>query len=80
MRSLIRAGARGNNQGGRALAYNPELHQRTKHIERRHFFIRDMVEAMEITVPYVASADNLADIFTKPLKNPNRSSPCVMPS
>jgi len=38
-----------------------------KHVERRHFFVRDMVESFEITVPYVNTADNLADFFTKPL-------------
>ena len=49
------------------LAYNPEHHQRTKHIERRHFFIREVVESGQIVVPFVASADNLADFFTKSL-------------
>ena len=56
-----------DNTGARNLAYNPELHQRTKHIDRRHFFVREMVEALHITVPYVNTADNLADFFTKPL-------------
>eukprot|EP00965_Chrysotila_dentata_P043273 1438319-Pleurochrysis_carterae.AAC.1 len=49
------------------LAYNPEHHSRSKHIHRRHFFIREKVEAIELTVPFVRSADNLADFFTKPL-------------
>ena len=52
------------------LSYNPEHHQRTKHIERRHFYIRECVENMQITVPYVNTLDNLADFFTKPLKPP----------
>ena len=56
-----------DNQAARDLSYNPELHQRTKHIDRRHFFVRDMVEAMKITVPYVNTHDNLADFFTKAL-------------
>ena len=51
------------------LAYNPQHHKRTKHIERRHFFVRECVEAMKITVPYVRSSDNLADFFTKPQKS-----------
>ena len=49
------------------LAYNPQHHKRSKHIERRHFFIRECVEAMRLNVPYVRSADNRADFFTKPL-------------
>ena len=49
-------------------SYNPENHARTKHIDRRHYFIRELVEEGHLVVPYVASVDNLADFFTKPLK------------
>ena len=49
------------------LAYNPEYHSRTKHIDRRHFYVRELVEEHIINVKYVNSADNLADFFTKPL-------------
>ena len=49
-------------------SYNPENHSRTKHIERRHYFIRELVEAGTLVVPFVHSDDNLADFFTKPLK------------
>ena len=56
-----------DNQAAIAISYNPELHSRTKHIDRRHFFIRECVENMQLRVPYVKSIDNLADFFTKPL-------------
>ena len=56
-----------DNTGARALAYNPEHHERVKHVERRHFFVRDCVERHQITVPFVSTVDNLADFFTKPL-------------
>ena len=56
-----------DNTAARDLAYNPQHHERTKHIARRHFFIREMVENGQIVVPFVRSADNLADFFTKPL-------------
>ena len=36
-------------------------------IDRRHFFIRECVENMQLRVPYVNTVDNLADFFTKPL-------------
>ena len=49
-------------------SYNPENHSRSRHIERKHYFIRELVEMGRIVVPYVNSADNLADFFTKPLK------------
>merc|ERR1711965_526373 len=56
-----------DNQGAIDLAYNPEHHQKTKHIERRHFYVRELVEQLRITVPYVSTVDNLADFFTKAL-------------
>ena len=49
-------------------SYNPENHSRTKHIDRRHYFIRELVEMNRIVVPFVSSVDNLADFFTKPIK------------
>ena len=58
-----------DNQGAIDLAYNPEHHQRTKHIERRHFFIREAVEQGQIRVPFVRTDDNIADFFTKPLSS-----------
>ena len=56
-----------DNEAARELAYNPEHHERTKHIDRRHFFVREKVEEGVITVPYVNTDDNIADFFTKPL-------------
>ena len=56
-----------DNTAARDLSYNPEHHARTKHIARRHFFIRERVESLELSVPFVRSCDNLADFFTKPL-------------
>ena len=62
-----------DNKAARDLSYNPEHHDRSKHIARRHFFIRDMVEEQEIVVPLVGTEDNDADFFTKPLPpNPKR--------
>ncbi len=56
-----------DNSAAIALAYNPEHHDRVKHIERRHFFIRETVENEKLVVPYVPTAKNLADFFTKAL-------------
>ena len=55
------------------LVKNNQFHQRTKHIEIRHYFVREKQEAGEIEVSYVPTQDNLADIFTKPLPNPRFS-------
>ena len=56
-----------DNKAARDLSYNPEHHGRSKHIARRHFFIRDMVESQEIIVPLVNTKENDADFFTKPM-------------
>ena len=58
-----------DSQSARDVSYNPEHHDRMKHVQRRHFFIRDMVETFELEVPFVRTADNLADFFTKPMKS-----------
>ena len=62
---------RTDNKSARDLSYNPEMHSKTKHIARRHFFVRDMVEAFEINVPLVGTADNYSDFFTKVLDSKN---------
>ena len=54
-----------DNKAARDLSYNPEHHERTKHVDRRHFYIREAVENLENTVPFVASHENLADFLTK---------------
>eukprot|EP00965_Chrysotila_dentata_P044176 1468252-Pleurochrysis_carterae.AAC.3 len=54
-----------DNKAAIDLVYNPEHHSRSKHIHRRHFFVREKVEDLELTVPFVRN--NLADFFTKPL-------------
>ena len=46
-----------DNMGARDISYNPTNHDRMKHVERRHYFVRDMVESFEIEVPYVSTHD-----------------------
>ncbi len=55
-----------DNKAASNLAY-PEHHDKTKHIPREFFRIRDYVENHRLTVPYVNTTDNMADFFTKPL-------------
>ena len=54
-----------DNQGCIALAKNPVKHERTKHIDIRHHFIREKVESNEIDIQYLETADMVADILTK---------------
>ena len=49
------------------ISKNPVQHSRTKHIEIRHHFLRDHAQKNDITLEFVSTKDQLADIFTKPL-------------
>ena len=49
------------------ISKNPIQHSRTKHIDIRHHFIRDLVEDKVITLEHVSTELQLADIFTKAL-------------
>ena len=61
-----------DSKSARDVSYNPEHHDRMKHVERRHFYVRDMVETFEIEVPYVCTDQNPADFLTKPMKSASR--------
>ena len=56
-----------DNTAAQAVSHNPEFKERTKHVARRHFWIRELVEDGRIAVPYVKTDHNLADFLTKPL-------------
>ena len=56
-----------DNQGAIALAKNPVLHQRTKHIDIRYFFIREKIDNQMFEMLYIETTRNLADLFTKPV-------------
>ncbi|KAB2606268.1 nuclear cap-binding protein subunit 1-like [Pyrus ussuriensis x Pyrus communis] len=50
-----------------SLASNPVFHARTKHVEIDYHYIRELVLANLLTVQFVCSADQLADLHTKSL-------------
>lgn len=56
-----------DNLSAIALASNPVLHAMTKHIKIDVHFVRDKVRRKELDIRHVPSADQIADIFTKPL-------------
>ncbi|CAI7783649.1 unnamed protein product [Closterium sp. NIES-53] len=49
------------------LTENPAYHARSKHIEVRYFFVRELVQSSFLCLHKVAATANLADIFTKAL-------------
>lgn len=52
------------------MAANLAMHNRSKHIEVDHHFIREMVARKQLVVRFVPSKDQLADIMTKGLHSP----------
>lgn len=58
---------RGDNQSALSLAQHPVMHPRSKHIDIQFHFIREQVERGVVSVEYVQSEHNVADVFTKPL-------------
>jgi hypothetical protein len=58
---------KGDSRGAIALTKNTKNHGKVKHIDIRHHYIRDLLQSGSIVFEQVPSADNLADLFTKPL-------------
>jgi hypothetical protein len=58
---------KGDNRGAIALTKNTKDHGKVKHIDIQHHYIRDLLQTGAIAIEQVPSADNLADLFTKPL-------------
>jgi hypothetical protein len=56
-----------DNQNCVKLSKNPVFHDRSKHIEIKYHYIRDMVQRKTIHVQYLPTHEEIADIFTKPL-------------
>ena len=50
------------------LSKNHVHHSRTKHIDIRHHFLRDHVLKGDITLEFISTENQIADILTKPLK------------
>lgn len=58
---------RADNQGSISLSKNPEFHKRTKHIEIKWHWIREVVESGRIKIEYISTKSMIADGLTKPL-------------
>ncbi|XP_040078229.1 secreted RxLR effector protein 161-like [Ixodes scapularis] len=56
-----------DNQGAIVLAKNQVTSERSKHIDLKHFFLREKVEEGKLQLQYNKSSSNSADLFTKAL-------------
>ena len=55
-----------DNEGAKALAENPQGSHRSNHRDVRFHFLRGLVRLGHVTIHNVASAEQHADILTKP--------------
>jgi hypothetical protein len=54
-----------DNKSAIRLADNSVEHSRTKHIDIRHYFLRDHQQRGDIDIHHISTENQLADIFTK---------------
>ncbi|XP_073120764.1 secreted RxLR effector protein 161-like [Henckelia pumila] len=58
-----------DNMSAIVMTKNPVFHARSKHIELRHHFIRNLVNDGEIQLTFVSTGEQIADPFTKPVSS-----------
>ncbi|MCO5558893.1 hypothetical protein L7F22_012483 [Adiantum nelumboides] len=56
-----------DSQSALAIGRNLVFHACTKHIKVHYHYVRERLSAREISLAYVPTQDNLADLFTKAL-------------
>jgi hypothetical protein len=56
-----------DNEACISLIKNPQCTSKAKHIDVIHHFVRERVQSNELAFVFVAGANNVADVFTKPL-------------
>ena len=56
-----------DNNAAINLSEDPALQDHVKHIDIKHHFLHEHVQSNEISLSYINTNDNVADIFTKAL-------------
>ncbi|CAK9811678.1 Copia protein [Anthophora quadrimaculata] len=60
-----------DNQGALKLAENPIFHNRTKHVDIKHHFVRDALRNKLLKLEYISTSEMVADVLTKSLPGPS---------
>ena len=56
-----------DNQSCVKFSENPVFHDRSKHIDMKYHYIRDIIQKGFVKLQYISIDEQVADIFTKPL-------------
>ncbi|SOV09393.1 uncharacterized protein UDID_18579 [Ustilago sp. UG-2017a] len=62
-----------DSQGCIQVSKDPAKHWKLKHIDTRYHFVRNHVQEGDVAIKYVGTANNVADVLTKPLQGLNTS-------
>lgn len=66
-----------DNQGALMLLLNPMYQSSSKHVDVRFHWIREVLEEGTVTMSYVSTSSNLANLFTKALPWVKHSKGCT---
>ena len=58
-----------DNQSCLTLSENPVLHDRSKNIEIKYYFLRDKFQRGEVVLQYISIDEKIISILVKPLSN-----------
>ena len=61
---------KGDNEGSVSMTHDPQFHARSKHIELRHHWVRDLVNDEVLDIQNVRDPEQTADVLTKALPKP----------
>jgi hypothetical protein len=58
-----------DNQSCIKMTKNPVFHDRSKHMEIRYHYIRDMVQRGALMLQYISTDEKVVEVLTKPLSH-----------
>ena len=56
-----------DNQDAITYTRDPKFHSRTKHIDSKYHYVRDIIEKNEVTIKYISTHNMVANPLTKPI-------------
>lgn len=63
----------GDNLGLIKLAENPVFHHKSKHIDIKHHYVREVIKNGKVKIQHISTTDMIADVMTKGLPKQKHS-------